>query len=237
MPIRLRRMASIAVAPAELAQVYVRSSIEGSCVSFSESSRLVLLPTRRSEIPEGQGPGAENHLLPRMRRPPYSLWGDRDGEIAIDDQADSGDEYLLWVDEKGNALRAVADGRPERNEDGYGTDRQIATERAEWFHPEGIGATRMTEPRRVWRFLPSGMSTCRNLRSRAAGWVRPRRRRNLARLGANALRQRSGVQARRQARCDDSVPMHRHGRTTQYGAAPTRIPAAVRGPSLRWAVC
>ena len=39
---------------------------------------------------------------------------------------------------------------------GYGTHRQIAAERTEWFHAEGIEVTRVTEPRRVWRFLPVG---------------------------------------------------------------------------------
>jgi hypothetical protein len=52
-----------------------------------------------------------------MRRPPYSLWGDRDGEIAIDDQADSGDEYLLWVGGKGKAHGAAAGGKTERGEE------------------------------------------------------------------------------------------------------------------------
>jgi hypothetical protein len=52
-----------------------------------------------------------------MRRPPYSLWGDRDGEIASEKRADGGDEYLLWVDEKRNARRAAADGKRERGED------------------------------------------------------------------------------------------------------------------------
>src|SRR5690606_12227795 len=87
LPSRLRRQS--------WRRLYVRSSIEGSCVSFSESGRLVLLPTRRSEIPEGQGPGAENHRLPRVRRPPYSLWEDRTGRLRETSELIAGDEYLL----------------------------------------------------------------------------------------------------------------------------------------------
>lgn len=90
-----------------------------------------------------------------MRRPPYSLWGDRDGEIAREKRADSCDEYLLWVDGRGSAHRAAGGGRPERCDE---APEQVgrAAERQEWFHPEGVEATRVTEPRRVWRFLPVG---------------------------------------------------------------------------------
>lgn len=70
------------------------------------------------------------------------------------------------------------------------------------------------------------MSACRNPRSWAAGWVRHRRSDDFARLRADALRQLSGVQAHRQAYCDDSVPRYRHGCIIQYGAGPTRIAAA-----------
>src|SRR5690606_5487013 len=135
---------------------------------------LVFLPTRRSEIPEGQGPGAENHLLPRVRRPPYSLQGDRAGRLRRTSEliAVMDTSCELRKRERSSCCRRR---RAERTEDGYGTDRQIAAERAEWFHPEGIEATRMTEPRRVWRFLPVGTSAYRNLRSWAAGWVRRRR--------------------------------------------------------------
>src|SRR5690606_33913097 len=53
---------------------------------------------------------------------------------------------------------------------------------------------------------------------------------DFARRGADALRQRSGVQAHRQAHCYDRVTEHRHCRITQYGLAPTRIAAAGRVP-------
>src|SRR5690554_934912 len=96
--------------------------------------------------------------------------------------------------------------------------------------PRGIEATRMTELRRVWRFLPVGDERLRNLRSWATSWVRRRRNDDFARCGADALRQQSGVQARRQAQCDDRVTEHRHWRITQCGPAPTRIAAAGRAP-------
>jgi len=112
-----------------------------------------------------------------MRRPPYSLWGGRDGEIAIDDQADSGDEYLLWVGGKGRTHR----GRGRRQAECYEDSREwggrwVLPGEKTGSTPRGSGQRAMTEPRRVWRFLPSGMSACRNLRSWAAGWVRHRRR-------------------------------------------------------------
>src|SRR5690606_40646656 len=67
-------------------------------------------------------------------------------------------------------------------------------------------------------------------------WVRRRRSDDFARRGADALRQRSGVQAHRQAHCDDRVTEHRHCRSTQYGPAPTRIAAAARVPVTAEAV-
>ncbi|MGH6793135.1 MAG: GMC oxidoreductase, partial [Methyloceanibacter sp.] len=44
----------------------------------------VLLPTRRGEIPDGQVPGAESHLLPRMRRPVGRSGGETAREKRVD---------------------------------------------------------------------------------------------------------------------------------------------------------
>jgi hypothetical protein len=72
-----------------------------------------------------------------------------------------------------------------------------AAERQEWFHPEGIEATRVTEPRRVWRSLPIRDERLQEPALLGSRLGPASAKGYFARRGADALRQRSGVQARR----------------------------------------
>jgi hypothetical protein len=94
------------------------------------------------------------------------------------------------------------------------------------LHPGGIGAARMTEPGRAGRFLPVRDERLQEPALLGGRMGTASAKGCFARPDADALRQLSGVQAHRQARCDDSVTGHRHGRITQWDAAPTRIVAA-----------
>src|SRR6185437_6879158 len=78
-PICLCGMAAVAVALAEHPQ-RVRQIIHGNLLSSSQplsGTRSVLLPTRKARFPEGTRARCSGHLLPRMRRPSFSLRGDR----------------------------------------------------------------------------------------------------------------------------------------------------------------
>ena len=141
----------------------------------------MLLPTRKARFPEGTRARCSGHLLPRMRRPSFSLWGDRTdllrktkgaidghGPIAgVNTSFQSG--LRIWVGRKcatqpqptAAAEMASTEDR-KRGRDGSASDYTGSNLIAE--------ATRAREPRRVWVGSSLfGMSAFRNLRSGAAG--------------------------------------------------------------------
>ncbi len=115
----------------------------------------------------------------------------------MDNRADSGDEYLLWVDGKTEAFATWATaGKARHAEDGSNTYADRRCQRERGFHPERIEAARMTEPRRARRFLRVRDERLQEPALLGGRMDTASAKGYFARLGADALRQRSGVQFR-----------------------------------------